>query len=183
MTGARFDILFAGALLADASREGVRRRLQQRFQLSGAVAARLFDGRTHWIKRNVDTTAASRYREIFRDAGALIEIRPVAASSEIPPPTAFDERSAALASVERDEPARSTSSRPPPQDPPRDSAPPSLRPVHDLSELDTSHLSLVSGSDWTLEDCQPPLPPAKLPDTRHLALVMPTPSDGEEHEG
>ena len=177
MAGARFDILFSGELLANVSPDEARRRLQQRFKLSDADANRLFDGHTHIVKHAVDTAATARYRGIFRDAGALIEVRPVAASPEL-----FPSRSAkgsqASRTLDPDDGKDSTTSAPPS----RQSAPPVRPPGDDLPQIDTSHLSLVEGSDWTLEDCQPPPLPAKLPDTSHLELVKLAPDDDTASE-
>lgn len=160
MTGAKFDILFAGELMGDADPEKVRSQLQQRFKLSEAATERLFSGRTVTVKRDVDTVTASRYRKVFRDAKALIEIRPVDASAR---ERANSEPGVPLADTEYrgDEPVRQTHTDGP-------------------QVIDLSHLSLVPGNDWTLEDCQPPLPPVRLPDTSHLRIVAPEPDSDAE---
>jgi hypothetical protein len=181
MADARFDILFAGEVLANASPYDAQRRLQQSFKLSDAATARLFDGRTHTIKRNLDTAAATRYREIFRDAGALIEIRPIKASSGLLP-SSSDEAYPASGGIEPVEQTQSTESNPPPREAPWGSEPAERPPADDLPQIDYSYLSLVEGRDWTLEDCQPSLPPTKLPDTSHLKLVEPAPDDSEENK-
>lgn len=179
MVGARFDIFFAGELSANANPTEVRRRLQRRFRLSEDGVARLFSGHMVTVKRDVDAATASRYREIFQDAGALIEIHPVEATSETPPADAAEP----LASSVSPEPEEKipTQSKEPGTERHRAVGEPLERPPsRDFAMIDTSHLSLVPGQDWTLEDCKPELPPIKLPDISHLELVGLPPSDGEE---
>jgi hypothetical protein len=182
MAGATFDILFAGELMGDADPDEARRRLQQRFKLSDEAAARLFGGHTIAVKRGVDTATASRYRAVFRDAGALVQIRPVAAPYQPRPPTAEP----APTSDGRQELARSTPGGPRMTLASLESGPLEQPPVPKIREIDISHLSLVPGWDWTLEDCQPPSPPAKLPDISHLEILAPDPDTREalgKHRG
>jgi len=44
-------------------------------------------------------------------------------------------------------------------------------PAVKMPSLDTSHLSLVSGPDWTLEDCEPTVATTPVADVSHLSLV------------
>ena len=177
MAGARFDILFAGELMGDADLQQVRSQLQQRFKLSEAATARLFSGRTVTVKRGVDTATASRYRKVFRDAKALIEIRPVDLPSSVgtsePPSEPTPE--SLLELTHRRSPGRK------PSFPISDRTPQGYDSTANAHTdgpqvIDLSHLSLVQGNDWTLEDCQPPLPPVRLPDTSHLAIVPSEPA-------
>lgn len=181
MAGAKFDILFAGELIGDADPNVVRRQLQQRFKLSDEAAATLFSGRIVTIKQGVDTAAAGRYREVFRDAGALIDIRPIESPPEIPPiPTAKPTREPAGApregpsDSEPEEPGQGSRLVPAAQD---------GEAIEPQPVVDFSHLSLVQGEDWTLEDCQPSPVVEQLPDTSHLELVAPAHDGGEEPEG
>ena len=179
--------------MADADPARVRLWLQQHFKLSEKVAARLLDGRTHTIKRNVSTAAASRFREIFRDAGALIEIRPVVAASDSPPLSTPEPHHATELTGTTEYYPHSEAIEPEPEarfapkvnrkaEVTRESESPEEEAAGDPSAIDTSHLSLVPGYDWTLEDCQPALPPIRLPDTSHLALIEPEPIKREEPE-
>jgi len=186
MTGARFDILFAGELIGNADPETVRSQLQQRFKLSETAAQRLFSGRTVTVKRDVDTATASRYRKVFRDAKALIEIRPVDAAPEtpsvsasLPPSEGTLETTLESGRAPMDTSARERAGAAPGV-PLADSESRGYGPVgqthaDDRQVIDLSHLSLVPGNDWTLEDCQPPLPPIRLPDTSHLRIIAPDP--------
>ena len=182
MGGARFDILFAGKLLGDADPDLVRRQLQQRFKLSDEVADKLFSGRTVVVAQGVETAAASRYRQVFRDAKALVEIRPAeAAPSTLSTP--IPESAREPVGTGDEEQARSVPVRPRTMTGERFSEPARSRDLIDVPKIDISHLSLVPGWDWTLEDCQPPRVPTELPDTSHLEIVAPAPEDGEERGG
>jgi hypothetical protein len=177
MPATRFDILFAGELMGDADPDEVRSQLQQRLKLSEETAARLFSGRALVLKRDVDAATASRYREIFRNAGALIETRPVSPRDASPQPpvesvaavpedraTGFEDGGLHLVSdAEQGKPLEQPE-------------------VVDRLEIDISHLRLVLGQDWTLEDCQPSPPPLLAPDTSRLKLVEPPPESREESE-
>jgi hypothetical protein len=177
MSATRFDILFAGELMADADPDEVRLQLQQRLKLSEETATRLFSGRTLVLKRDVDVATASRYREIFRDAGALVETRPVPPqdASPQPPvesvatdpegsPTGFEDGGLHLVSdAEQGKPLEQTD-------------------AGDRPDIDISHLRLVPGQDWTLEDCQPSPTSNQVPDTSRLKLVEPPPESREESE-
>jgi len=111
------------------------------------------------VKRNLDEAAALRYRAAFREAGAILRIdavdapatdRPTAARSGPEGPGSLAPGGLTLAP-----PGTEVGEAPRPG------------PRH----IDTSHLSLVGGHNWTLADCDRPPPPAPIPDLSHLALV------------
>lgn len=178
MAGARFDILFTGEVMAGADPNAVRARIQELFKLSDEAAERLFDGRPVTIKRGVATATASRYREVFRDAGALVHVTPV--------PTAG-------APAHETAPAATDRTGDMPGHPAAVVSRLSLAPMGDdpleppiataSPHIDVRHLALVPGWDWTLADCEPPLPPVELPDISHLHLVEPERTQPEVGEG
>jgi hypothetical protein len=184
MATSKFDILFSGELLWDADRDEVRRRLQQRFKLSDEAASKLFSGGPIVIRRGVDAATARGYREVFRDAGALVQIRQVETESETPavvttggpargPAVGYRnggsvESGSASGGLRLATPAKQNE----PLEKPGAGNPP---------DIDVSHLRLVPGQGWTLEDCEPP-PESVDIDTSHLGLVMPAPDDREERE-
>ena len=163
--------------MGDADPDEVRLQLQQRFNLSDETAARLFSGRALVLKRDVDVATASRYREVFRAAGALVETRPVRPRDTSPQPpeesvaadpegraTGFGEGGLHLVSdAEQGKPLEQMD-------------------VGDHPGIDISHLRLVPGQDWTLEDCQPSPTSTQVPDTSRLKLVEPPPERHEESE-
>ena len=83
-----FDVFFRGALLPDADADQVRERLAALFGLGPAELGRLFGGDPVCVKRAVDVDTASHLRGRFRDAGALVDIRPAEATPKPSPPAA-----------------------------------------------------------------------------------------------
>jgi len=177
MTEARFDIQFAGELLNGTDADQVRVRLQQLFKLSDQDTARLFGGRPMIVKRGVDTATASRFRETFREAGALVRVVPAAGR----------EASAGSANEAGAEPTGEATDSPPVVPaglhlaPVGDARPLEAQSAVEPRTIDISHLSLIPGDDWTLEDCVPPLPPIELPDIRHLSILFPKEEDEDEN--
>jgi hypothetical protein len=156
MAERRYDIQFAGELLEGADSGVVRERLRDLFKLSPEALERLFSGRPAVIKRDLGEAGAARYRAAFREAGALLHIVPAAASphsqTPVPPPATGPVAPSGLTLAP---PGTQVGEAPPPG--PRD--------------IDTTHLSLIGGANWTLADCDRPLPPTSIPDLSHLALV------------
>ncbi len=81
MSFERYDVYFAGKILPGQDLEAVRERIGKLFRADGKKLDRLFQGTPIRIKADVDMDKAIRYRVMFRDAGALIDIRPVVEKS------------------------------------------------------------------------------------------------------
>lgn len=163
MTDEKFDIIFCAELVAGTDQIAAQANLQRSFGLSDEALKRLFQGRPVSIKRGVDTEVAEHYRRLFRAAGALVRIDPVApivGASElderIPPAAAEGESSA----VEYTGLSLST-----------DTGYLEELVEQPAPEFDLSYLSLETAEDWTLEDCEPPTLPLPFPDISHLSLV------------
>jgi hypothetical protein len=165
----RFDILFDGTLRPDADPAQTRERLRSLFKLDDQGVARLFCGKPVLIKREADGATAARYKRLFEEAGALLEVR-LARASEGPEPTGQT----------ADHPARDGLPQGADQTDPAATLGLSLAPDGGfleepaevkMREIDLSHLSLVPGPEWTLADCEPEPPFFELPDTSHLGLV------------
>ena len=183
MPPAKFDILFAGELIGGADPDEVRLQLQQIFKLSDEAAVGLFSGQTVTLRKSVDAATATRYREVFRDAKALVRICPVDARSQAPqkaPPEAEPAQEPAIeqqggsTESKRDELGLTASDQ--------QSESPGQSGFADRPDIDISRLKLVPGQDWTLEDCEPVPTSIVDPDTSSLRLVTPAPGDGEERE-
>ncbi len=154
MAEMRYDIQFAGELVDGADAGVARERLRDLFKLSSEALERLFSGRPVVIKRDLDEAGAARYRAAFREAGAILHIGPAAcvpARDPAPRPTG----PADLTALTLAPPGTEVGEAPPPG--PRD--------------IDTTHLSLVGGDNWTLADCDRTPPPAPIPDLSHLTLA------------
>jgi len=161
----RYNVVFSGELSAETTQEAARRNLRTWFRVDEAQLENLFSGRRVVVKRNVSLDVASRYQAAFRKAGglALIEIsngepadtaaagREEQAGSDALAESATDATALALAPVGT--PLEEIDDRGPPQSP------------------DTSALSLVPGAEWSLEDCEPVLPPPPSFDNDDLELI------------
>ncbi len=77
-TQQRYDLLFRGDIVPGSQLGAVRGRVQALFQLDDPQVARLFSGRPMIIRRGLAAAEAERYRAALAEAGALVELRPVA---------------------------------------------------------------------------------------------------------
>lgn len=167
MASAKFDIQFAGELMEDADPAHARRELQRLFRLSDEAVAQLFKGEPIIIKRGVDTATASSYRKRFREAGALVRIVPVDAAPAQTAPTPAQ----AQAQAQGAQSAAAQAGGLALQSPAEQGKSNLEGPGPDARTIDTSHLALVGGEGWTLEDCETAPEPIKVPDISHMALV------------
>ncbi|MCG8426486.1 MAG: hypothetical protein MI754_03910 [Chromatiales bacterium] len=72
----RYDIYFAGEILPDQDTEKVRIAVGKIFNVTGPKLEHLFSGKPIRVKVDIDEETAVQYRVAFRDAGALVQIRP-----------------------------------------------------------------------------------------------------------
>ena len=185
-----FDVYFRGALLPDAEPGQVRDRLGALFGLGPAEVDRLFGGNPVCVKRAVDVDTAAQLRGRFRDAGALVDIRPAEATAKPPAPAAAtaDPPVAAPAGTGNDvgwtlaapqtgslaDCARPVVPVPLPDISGLDLAQAGTNLADDAaappSTIDTSHLSVAPPNTGSLEDCHPEKPARPIGDISHLAL-------------
>ncbi|RLJ21459.1 hypothetical protein DJ031_03155 [bacterium endosymbiont of Escarpia laminata] len=178
-----YDVYFAGRIIEGKDPAEVRNKVGALFKLEGEKLERLFSGQPVAIKKGIDMDQAVKYRVAFRDAGALVEIRPIeqprqAAPAAEPqttaPPTAPDyDLSPAntgslidcamevkpqvipdISAIHLDAPGTLIDETEPP--------PP--------ANIDTGELSVSQAREGSLEDCQIPTPAAPLPDISHLKI-------------
>jgi len=175
MTDTRYDVLFSGELKPEADPFAVRARIQELFKLSDQAANQLFSGKTIAVKRDLDLAKATKFRKAFLQAGAFVAVvekttGPAAEQKKAEQPPAKEQGNRAQGLT-----LAATNSGPLEAD----------NSAFAAREIDTSHLSLVTGNNWSLEDAAPTLPPVALPDISHLSLVEPEPEedgDGEPDE-
>lgn len=186
-----FDVFFRGALLPDADPGQVRERLAVLFGLKPAEVERLFAGNGACVKRAVDVDKAAQIRARFRDAGALVDIRPVeSAPKPAPPPVTARDAEPAAAPVEAGEAlgwspavpqtgsladrARPVAATPLPDFGELTLAPPGTNVTDEATPppaaIDTSHLSVAPPNTGSLEDCRQEKPARPIGDISHLAL-------------
>lgn len=156
-----FDVYFHGALLPDADPALVRDRLAGAFGLGAAELERLFSGDPVCVKRGVDVDSAAQLRGRFRDAGALVDIRPADTARSAPPPPG-------------DSPAPAPTVAEAASDGPWTLAPAGA-PVSDATTppppvIDISHLSMAEPNTGSLEDCRQEKPARPIGDISHLRL-------------
>ncbi len=198
----RFDIYFRAELLPGTDPAAARAAIARLFRMEDDKLDRLFSGKPKRIKRDVDVDKASRYRALFRDFGALIDVVPAGSppppareAARTPPKTEAEPRQAP--------PAPEAPSAVPAGDfellPPRtgslaDCAPEiAPRPIADIDwmaldepgvtleerppqpklEFDFEGLSVSEPGSLTLEDCDYRPQPVPVPDISHLSLVEP----------
>ena len=182
-----FDVYFRGVLLPDTEPGQVRERLAALFGLDAGELNRLFGGSPVCVKRGVDVDTAAELRGRFRDAGALVDIRPAEAAGKVP-----QEKPQAPAAVPPGtgtdtgwtlSPAQTGSL----EDCARPVAPASLPDISGLDlaptggnlaeadappppAIDTSRLSVAPPNTGSLEDCRQEKPARPIGDISHLAL-------------
>lgn len=76
-----FDLVFTGELIEGCDPAQVRRDLERLFKTDATGISRLFTGTPVIIKKAVDQQTAMRYRAALQQAGALCQVRPVAAAT------------------------------------------------------------------------------------------------------
>lgn len=179
MTEDRYDLSFDGTLSPEADPDEVRRRLMAIFKLSESGAQRLFTGRAMIVKRNVDAATAAQFQQVFATAGAVLRLSRVesADAPDGPDQPGADQPSGDDVRAPVSGRAIDTSGL--------SLAPPGGRleepPEYVIPVLDLSHLSLVPGDVWTLEDCESPPTPIPEPDTSYLSLAeIENPDDNDE---
>ena len=146
MSDERFDIVFGGELLEGFAPATVADNLARLFKATPETVARLLDGGTHTLKRNVDAATAAKYRSAMERAGARALLRPLAPEQAMAAPAAgldlAPSRGELLAAHERRQ--------------------------NPVVEVDTSHIRLASAFATAAAE-ERPLPAA--PDTSHISVA------------
>lgn len=181
MAEPRYDLSFSGALVAETDPAWARARLRELFRLDEAGCERLFSGTPVTVKRDVDAQTAAQYQEVFRNAGAVLDLLPCPgddAPTAPPPPPAQapapgsdagpTEGAEALASIPAESLALSAQE-----------GFLEAEPEVKIPPIDIGHLQLVDGSDWSLEDCDSPPPPIPDPDISRLSLEQIEPREDD----
>jgi len=76
MSTEQFDIFFSGQIIEGEAEDEVRTKVGRIFKANPKQLERLFSGQAVKIKSGVNLDSAVKYRVAFRNAGALIEIKP-----------------------------------------------------------------------------------------------------------
>lgn len=183
-----FDIYFFGQILESVNPEEVKRTIGDRFKVTGDKLEKLFSGKAVLIKSGVDAATAGKYREIFRQAGALIDIVPCGQKPAKPKlDTTTPVREAAISDELKLMPLEagnlSDTARKTPVFEISESEEFGLSPAGALfpdssetersTEIDTSHLEAAPANTGSLEEFADTPPPASIPDISQLEAIEP----------
>lgn len=80
----KFNVVFNGKTKQNKDIEDVKQRLAAVLKLDAPGIARLFDGSAVTIKKNVDAETAEKYNQVFKEAGAVCIVEPVAVAPQSP---------------------------------------------------------------------------------------------------
>lgn len=72
----KFDIYFSGEILEQQDIQLVKEAVGKLFKLSGNKLDALFSGKQKRIKKNLNVEQSGRFREVFREVGAIVHIVP-----------------------------------------------------------------------------------------------------------
>lgn len=183
-----FDVYFLGKVMEGHDLEQVKSKISEKFKVFDYKLEHMFSGNAVRVKADVDVTLAGKYREIFRELGALVDIVPAGE------PVELIEKAASIAahpeSADEEEfellPAKSGSlidtapDEVPSQIPDTDafglSPPGALLPeAHPESplELDISHMETLPLDSGPVEHFAEQDEDMAIPDTSHLQAADP----------
>lgn len=171
-----FDIYFLGEILPGVDPAEVRRGVAKLFNVGEDAVERLFTGKALRVKQNIDVDTAGRYREKFREAGALLQIVPAGG----PPPVGSPRVDAAVDAPAAGSDAAGQAAATPPagaantNDGITLAAPGATiddTPAPAPADIDTSGLTALPANTGSLEDCQVEKDPYPIPDISHLKIV------------
>jgi hypothetical protein len=180
----KFDVYFTGEILEGRDTQQVREAVGKLFKLSGDRLDALFSGEAKRIKKNLSVDQSGRFREVFREAGAIVDIviagqKPPLAPPPTPVATIQDSglKLAPVGSILNSVPGSAESTTPPalsdtnsleiaPIGPiPAEPSPPA-------ANIDTGDLQAEPAASGSLEDYAPDMEPAPLPDISSLEIVQ-----------
>jgi len=188
MTNTLYDLYFSGKTIGQDEPELVRLKVGKIFGVDSQTLDRLFSGKPVRIKAAVDQETAIRYRVALRDAGALLDIKPLESGSvAVKPPT--DTAGDALLTLLPPNTGDLTDCTTPVEPFPLpditaitlaptgvvidESDPPTAHPI------DTGTLTMAEPNTGSLEDCHPLAEPTPIPDIAHIGLV---PDESADHK-
>lgn len=176
-----FDIYFFGQVIPGNELADVKAALMQKFKLNESKIDLLFSGKGVLIKANINVEQASKYRESFRSAGAIVDIVPTGQKPTAPKiDTTPKPQGLRLMPLGVDlgpgRPEQTNLN-------PKISEPSDLKlsPVSPMPEaeppiplhFDTSAMTLGAAEQGSLEDCAMEKPPVLIPDISTISLSAP----------
>lgn len=180
MSEARFNVVFAGEIVAGADPAKVRENLAAAFRMDMAKVEALFSGKRVVVKKDADQATAMKFRAVMKQAGAQAELERVGE----PTPSTAEPAAAAPAPAPSSAPATAPASAPvAAANEPAVVSGGSLETVGTIRTGGTGFSGpfavAPTGSDLAVERH---LPPPVVPDVSHLS-VAPAGSDmGQKKE-
>jgi len=178
MSNSSYDIYFSGKLLPGSEPDQARQAVARIFAADQAMLERLFSGTPIRVKSAVDQETAIKYRVAFREAGALVEIRPCTATAPRATPEASRPATMTLLPPMTGSLAEYAPRITPARIPNNSAlqlapvgAPIDLEPSPPPVDIDTTELTLAPPNSGSLEDCQTPKRAQPLPDISSLKLA------------
>ncbi|WP_456404834.1 hypothetical protein [Thiolapillus sp.] len=177
----QFDVYFSGEILEGRDPREVREAVGKLFKLSGDKLDALFSGDTRRIKKNLNVDQSGRFREAFREAGAIVQI--VVAGQKPPPPqapaTKKTDSGLQLAPMGStlDASSRDTESSISPSTPHTSNleiapvGPLPTEPAPAAADIDTGSLAAEPAASGSLEEFAPAVEPAPIPDISNLEIA------------
>jgi hypothetical protein len=180
MPSQTYDIVFSGQLIEGNDLAAARHKIGTLFKANDNQLDRLFSGKPVTIKTGVDDETATKYRVAFRNAGALVDIKPSAdpsnsLRSDLSPQNEHESLTLLPANTgSLIDCAKEVTPQPIP-----DISFMSLAsagavidesPEPEPAEIDTSNLSVSPANSGTLEDCKKEVEPYPIPDISHLDI-------------
>jgi len=187
MPNQTYDVYFSGEIIDGKDPLETRRQVGNIFKIGQEQLEQLFSGKAVRIKSNVDEETASKYRGAFRNAGALIEIRPASTdegsssaqtATDAPESTSSETLTLLPANTgSLEECASRITPQPLPDISHLSLALPGVildeSPQPEPPEIDTDSLSMEPANSGTLEDCKKEVEPQPIPDISNLDLDKP----------
>jgi len=181
-----YDLYFSGQLIEGQEPAQAQLKVGKIFGADETMLERLFSGKPVRIKTGVDQDTAVQYRVAFREAGALVEIRPAGEKSQAqttPKRTQADSNNLTLLPPNTGSLINCAPRVPAAVIP--DISGVVLDPIGTVidtsspppsSNIDTGGLTAAPAHSGSLEDCQTPMQPAVIPDISGLHLVKDEPT-------
>lgn len=164
-----FDVYFSGEILEGYEIDQVKQAVGELFRLSGPKLEALFAGIPVRVKKNLSVEKAGRFRKVFLESGALVQIVPAGQEPPSEPAAPVPPRASATRTTRN---SRGSGLELAPMEP-LETESNTKKPA-----IDTSSLSLDDSSG--VEQQPPAAREAPLPDISHLSMAAPDEGKKEE---
>lgn len=180
MSEARFNVVFAGEIVAGADPAKVRENLAAAFRMDMAKVEALFSGKRVVVKKDADQATAMKFRAVMKQAGAQADLEKVGepAAEPAPAPSPAPAPTARAAPAPAPAPAFAA--------PASEPAPVSGGSLETVGTIRTGGTGFSgpfavapTGSDLAVER---DLPPPMVPDVSHLSVAPAGADMGQKKE-